>query len=198
MDQSRSARQERKTNETHIIVEINLDGRGEASIRSGSGFFDHMLELFTKHGRFDLTVNCTGDTQVDLHHFIEDIGICLGKAILSALGEKRGIKRYGMAELPMDEALAKVVLDLGGRPFLVYNVDLSRERINDFDCELAEDFFRALSDNGRMNIHIDLLRGRNAHHSLEAIFKAFARALRDAVDLDSRSENAIPSTKGML
>jgi len=157
-----------------------------------------MLELFTKHGRFDLTVNCTGDTQVDLHHSIEDIGICLGKAVLSALGEKRGIKRYGMAELPMDEALAKVVLDLGGRPFLVYNVDLSRERINDFDCELAEDFFRALSDNGRMNIHIDLLRGRNAHHSLEAIFKAFARALRDAVDLDSRSENAIPSTKGML
>lgn len=198
MDQSRAARQERKTNETHIVVEFNLDGRGDAAIHSGSGFFDHMLELFTKHGRFNLTVNCTGDTHVDLHHSIEDIGICLGKAVLAALGEKRGIKRYGMAELPMDEALAKVVLDLGGRPFLVYNVDLARERINDFDCELAEDFFRALSDNGRMNIHIDLLRGRNAHHSLEAIFKAFARALRDAVDVDIRSENAIPSTKGIL
>ncbi len=198
MDKFRTGRQERKTNETNIVLELNLDGRGQANVNSGSGFFDHMLQLFAKHGRFDLTAQCTGDTQVDLHHSIEDLGICLGKAIVAALGDKRGIRRYGMAELPMDEALAKVVLDLGGRPFLVYNVGLDRERINDFDCELAEDFFRALSDNGRMNIHIDLLRGRNAHHSLEAVFKAFARALSDAVALDAAAADSIPSTKGVL
>ena len=194
----RKAKIERKTKETNITLEFNLDGEGKAKINSGSGFFDHMLELFTRHGLFDLKLKCVGDKKVDLHHSVEDIGICLGKAISSALGDKKGIKRYGVFELPMDEALAKVVVDLGGRPFLIFNVKLTRKKINDFDCELVEEFFRAVSDNAKINIHMDLLRGKNAHHSLEAIFKAFARALDMAAQIDIRQSKLVPSTKGVL
>lgn len=188
----------RKTKETDIYLKLDLDGTGKSNIQSGSGFFDHMMELFTKHGLFDMDLTCKGDKEVDMHHSIEDIGICLGQALNQALGDRAGIKRYGLMELPMDESLAKVVVDLGGRPYLVFNVDLPRENVNDFDCELAEEFFRAVCDNGRMNIHVDLLRGKNVHHSLEAIFKGFARALDIATQIDVRSEGEIPSTKGSL
>ena len=188
----------RNTSETKIEVELNLDGKGTYDISTGNGFFDHMMELFSKHGLFDLKILCEGDTHIDMHHSVEDIGICLGKAFDKCVGDKTGIKRYGLCELPMDESLAKVVVDMGGRPFLVFNADIQRESINGFDVELAEEFFRAVSVNGRMNIHVDLLRGENAHHSLEAIFKAFAKALDQATSQDERSRGNIPSTKGCL
>ncbi len=198
MSLSRTSKIERNTFETKIKVELNLDGKGNSDINTGNGFFDHMMELFAKHGLFDLKIFCDGDTNVDMHHSVEDIGICLGQAFDKCVGDKAGIKRYGLSELPMDESLAKIVVDMGGRPFLVYNADIKRESINGFDVELAEEFFRAISVNGRMNIHVDLLRGSNAHHSLEAIFKAFAKALDQATMQDVRTQGKIPSTKGSL
>jgi imidazoleglycerol-phosphate dehydratase len=188
----------RKTRETDIRCDLVIDGTGKADIASGNGFMDHMLTLFASHGRFDLTVACTGDTNVDFHHSAEDIGICLGQAINEALGDHKGIVRFGTFYVPMDESLARVCLDISGRPNLVYNVPLAATHVNDFECDLAHDFFKALSDHARITIHIDLLRGRNSHHSLEAVFKAFARALAAACAMNPSAPGEVPSSKGVL
>jgi imidazoleglycerol-phosphate dehydratase len=195
--QSRSVRIERQTLETQVRVHIALDGRGEARILTGIGFFDHMLELFARHGLFDLEVECRGDLQVDDHHSIEDVGIALGQAFAQALGEKKGIARYGEATVPMDEALCRAVVDLSGRAYFVYNLPTRRQKIGNFSVEMAEHFWRSFAHEARCNLHIDLLRGRNTHHVLEACFKAVARALRRAVELDPRVPG-VPSTKGVL
>lgn len=187
----------RKTTETEITLSVNLDGTGKYNIKTGIGFLDHMLELFSRHSLIDLNVNAKGDLNVDEHHTIEDIGICLGQSIRKALGDKMGIKRYGFL-LPMDEALAEVAIDLGGRSFLVWNVDFKREKIGDMPTELFEDFFKAVADNLQANIHINMKYGRNEHHMAEAVFKAFARALRSAFSFDDRTKNLLPSTKGKL
>ena len=192
----RKAEMTRKTKETDIALEINLDGQGNADIKSGVGFMDHMLTLFAVHGNFDLTLRCDGDIEVDGHHTVEDIGIILGKCIASALGDKRGINRYATAEIPMDEALARVTIDLSGRPFFVYNAQrLSYAFSNDFDFQLVEEFFRAVAVNGGITLHINLLYGSNYHHMAESIFKAFAKALSSAVKMVG---DKIPSSKGML
>lgn len=193
----RTASIERKTAETQIKLTLNLDGSGQSTIQTGVGFFDHMLTLLARHALIDLTVEATGDTDVDGHHTVEDIGICLGKALVEALGDKRGITRYGASLLPMEEALARVVLDLSGRPHLEYRVDLSTETVGQFDTCLGREFLRALSVNGGINLHVDLLAGSDPHHCLEAIFKGTGRALRVAVGMDPR-ETGIPSSKGVL
>lgn len=187
----------RVTKETQIKVVLNLDGTGVYDIKTDIGFFDHMLELFSKHSLIDLKINVDSDLRVDEHHTVEDVGIALGQALWKALGNKKGIRRYGFL-LPMDECLAEVALDLGGRPYLVWNVKFKREKIGDMPTELFEDFFKALSDNLLANIHVNLKYGRNEHHMAEAIFKAFAKALRSAVDEDPRAKNLLPSTKGKL
>ena len=184
----------RKTKETDISITLNLDGSGKAKINSGIGFFDHMLELFCVHGDFDMELECAGDIKVDGHHSMEDIGIVLGKLINKSLGEKVGIARYADVTVPMDEALIKVVLDISGRPHLSYNVGYS-EKTGEFDTALVEEFFHALSSHGLLTLHIIKLDGKNNHHIAEAVFKAFARALSDAVKIVS---NKIPSSKGML
>ncbi len=194
---NRTAQIKRETNETNISVELNLDGTGKYAVETGIGFLDHMLELFSKHSLIDLKIQAKGDLNVDEHHTIEDIGICLGQALRKALGEKRGIQRYGFL-LPMDECLAEVSLDLGGRSYLVWNVNFKREKIGDMPTELFEDFFRAISDNLCANLHINLKYGRNEHHMAEGVFKAFARALRFAVSEDQRVKDLLPSTKGKL
>ena len=187
----------RTTKETDISVEINLDGTGINSISTGIPFLDHMLDLFSKHGFFDLTVKCVGDIEIDYHHTIEDIGLALGDVIKQALGDKARIKRYGSSLLPMDEALVQIALDLSGRPFLVYNVDLPSPRIKDIDTQLFHEFFYALSIRVGMNLHIDLIRGKEVHHCIEGVFKAFAKALDIAVSYDDRLEGVM-STKGIL
>lgn len=187
----------RKTKETDISVSIALDGQGQAEIDTGLPFLDHMLDLFARHGGFDLSVRCKGDLEIDDHHSVEDIAICLGQGILQALGDKAGIVRYGAALIPMDEALCRVALDLSGRFYLSYDVPTKRQKIGNFSVELAEHFWRSFAEALRCNLHIDLLRGRNTHHSLEASFKGTARALREAVALDTRVKG-VPSTKGML
>ncbi len=191
----RSARVVRSTKETTITVEIALDGTGRGTIRTGIGFFDHMLEQIAKHSGIDLTIDVKGDLRVDEHHTVEDTGIALGEAIRQALGEKRGIGRYGFV-LPMDESLAQVALDLGGRPYCAFNATFTRERVGELPTELVEDFFRAFADGLRANLHITV-NGRNDHHQIEAMFKATARALRQAIALDGTGES-IPSTKGVL
>lgn len=188
----------RKTNETDVRLALTVDGAGTSEVDSGNGFMDHMLTLFARHGLFDLTVACKGDTEVDFHHSAEDIGICLGSAIAEALGERRGIRRFGLSYVPMDESLARVCLDLSGRSTLIYEVSLVDRVINNFECDLAHDFFKAVSDNAGMTLHIDLLRGRNSHHSVEAVFKAFGRALGEACAINDRAASDIPSTKGTL
>jgi imidazoleglycerol-phosphate dehydratase len=191
----------RTTKETDIRLTLEIDGDGSdcsEKIKSGDGFMDHMLTLFARHGLFDLSVDCTGDTHVDFHHSAEDIGICLGMAFRQALGDFKGIKRYGTAFAPMDESLARVCLDISGRPNLIYSVPLTDRKINNFECDLAEDFFKAFCDHSGATIHVDLIRGRNSHHSLEAIFKAFARALSDACTINERAANLVPSTKGVI
>jgi imidazoleglycerol-phosphate dehydratase len=188
----------RTTAETDISLTLNLQGSGQATVASGNGFMDHMLVLMARHGLLDLQLRCTGDTHVDFHHSAEDIGICLGMAIDKALGQRTGIMRYAGIYLPMDEALARVCIDCSGRSTLVYNVELADRTINTFECDLAVDFFKAVVDNARMTLHIDLLRGRNSHHGLEAIFKGFGRALMSAVEINPRAANTIPSTKGTL
>lgn len=193
----RKAQIKRKTTETDIDIRLNLDGTGKAKIETGLGFLDHMLELFAKHSLIDLTIKAKGDLQVDEHHLVEDVGIVLGQALDKALGDKRGIERYGFL-LPMDESLAEVAIDLGGRPYLIWKVKFKREKIGDMPTELFEDFFQSLADNLRANIHVNLRYGRNEHHKAEAIFKAFARAMRAAVKIDSRIKNLIPSSKGKL
>lgn len=187
----------RKTTETSITVKINLDGTGKYKIDTGVGFFDHMLELFSRHSLIDLEIKVKGDLYVDEHHTVEDVGIVLGEAIRTALGDKRGIERYGFL-LPMDETLAEVALDLSGRSYLVWNVEFKREKIGDMPTELFEEFFKALSDNLLANLHVNLRYGKNDHHKAEAIFKAFARALRFAVSRDKRAASLLPSTKGKL
>ena len=188
----------RKTTETNIKINFNIDGKGKGSINTQMPFLDHMLTLFTKHGLFDLYIDASGDLEVDYHHTVEDIGIVMGQAITRAVGEKRGIKRYGSAEIPMDETLASVALDLSGRPYLIYNVSLPRKvRIKEFDPDLIEDFFQAIVNNSGVTLHINLQYGRNIHHIFEAIFKAFGRALDEATTIDSRI-SGVPSTKGKL
>ena len=190
----------RATKETEIRLDLSIDGSpaNPASADSGDGFMDHMLTLFARHGLFDLSLVCKGDTYVDFHHSAEDIGICLGTAFREALGDFRGIRRYGTAYVPMDESLARVCLDLSGRPNLVYSVPLTDRKINNFECDLAEDFFKAFCDHCGATVHIDLIRGRNSHHSLEAVFKAFGRALSEACEINGRAADSLPSTKGVI
>lgn len=194
----RSAVITRKTAETDITVEINLDGTGTYDNQTGVGFFDHMLDQLARHALIDMTVRATGDLHIDDHHTVEDTGIALGQALTKALGDKRGIVRYGSCLLPMDDALVRAALDLSGRPFLVWNVDLPTQKIGTFDTELVREFFQAFSTHGGITLHVDALHGVNSHHIAEAAFKAVARALRDAVETDPRKADAIPSTKGAL
>lgn len=188
----------RETGETAITLRLDLDGTGKAEIATGIGFLDHMLTALARHAMFDLMVEARGDLHVDFHHTTEDVGIVLGQALRRTLGEKRGIRRYGHAVVPMDEALAEAAIDLSGRPFLVWQVPFERPKIGEMDTELFEEFFRALSSNGLFALHVMLRHGHNAHHVAEGCFKAVARALRQAVEPDPRAAGAIPSTKGML
>jgi imidazoleglycerol-phosphate dehydratase len=196
-DARRSAEIVRKTRETDIRLALDLDGEGRSDVKTGIGFLDHMLELFARHSLVDLTVACTGDLHVDDHHSTEDVGICLGQAIDRALGDRAGIRRYGHAVLPMDESLVTVAVDLGGRPYWVWEVSMPSAKIGTFDSELVADFWQAVATQGRMNLHVLLHHGRNTHHISEAIFKAAARSLRAAFETDPRSPG-IPSTKGTL
>jgi len=193
----RKAEVKRKTKETEISLRLNLDGTGRHSVHTGIPFFDHMLSLLAYHGSIDLSLRAKGDIGVDSHHTVEDVGICLGEGIKKALGEAKGIQRYGMAMIPMDETLASVALDLSMRPFLVFNMKLRRSKIGTFDLELVEEFFKALCNHGRISLHINLLYGKNSHHMVEAVFKGFGRVLREAVSRDDRILR-IPSTKGIL
>lgn len=193
----RRARIERKTAETQISLDLNLDGSGACRIATGVEFFDHMLTLFARHALFDLTLESTGDTGVDAHHTVEDVGICLGKALAEALGDKAGITRYGFMLLPMDESLARVVVDLSGRPHLEWRADIPAEKCGTFDTCLGREFMRAFVANGGVNMHVDLLAAADPHHALEAIFKGLGRAIRAATAIDPR-EKGVPSTKGML
>lgn len=193
----RKATIERNTKETKIIIELDLDGTGVSEIETGIGFFDHMLTHLSKHGLIDLTVKCKGDLEVDAHHTVEDVGIAVGKAIAQAVGDKAGIFRYGRATIPMDEALVMTALDISGRGSLVYGVTIAKEMVGSFDSELAPEFFKALCTNAGINAHIRQMDGSNAHHVIEAAFKSFARALRDALTSDPRV-SGIPSTKGTL
>lgn len=193
----RIAKIERNTAETQIQVELNLDGDGKYEINTGIGFLDHMLKLFSKHSLIDLKIQAKGDLSVDEHHTVEDVGICLGQAIKQALGDKKGIKRYGFL-LPMDESLAQVAMDLGGRSCLALKYEPSREYVGDLPTELIEDFFAAFSENLGCNLHIEIKYGRNEHHKIEAIFKAFAKTMKMAIENDPRMKNMLPSTKGKL
>ncbi len=197
MKKHRKAEVIRKTKETDIRLEIDLDGTGKHSIRTGIPFFDHMLSLLAHHSRMDLSLKAKGDISVDAHHTVEDVGICLGDGIRKALGEAKGIWRYGLGLIPMDETLASVTLDLSMRPCLVYHMKLKRSRIGTFDLELVEEFLKALANHARMTLHINLLYGRNSHHMVESVFKGLGRALREAVSLDERAIG-VPSTKGVL
>lgn len=193
----RKAEVKRKTTETDIYVELNIDGKGSYDIKTGIGFFDHMLSLFAKHGLFDLKVIAKGDLEVDTHHTVEDVGIVLGTAFLKASGDKKSIKRFGTFYVPMDEALVRVSLDISGRPYLYYDLPLKAERVGDFETETLEEFFRAFSYNFGITLHVELLHGVNTHHIIEASFKALGKALDEALKLDERIEG-IPSTKGIL
>lgn len=194
----RTAEIKRTTAETDIRLKLDLDGSGQSSIDSGVGFLDHMLTLFAKHGRFDLELECKGDTQVDDHHSVEDIGICLGEAFAKALGDKAGIRRYGQTILPMDEALILSALDFSGRAHLTYRVQIRARKVGSFDTELAEEFWTAFVRSAKLTLHIRQLEGRNAHHILEGSFKSVARSLREAVSIDPALGGEIPSTKGIL
>jgi imidazoleglycerol-phosphate dehydratase len=187
----------RKTKETDVRVKLNLDGSGKSNISIGLPFLEHMLDLFAKHGLFDLQITCNGDLDIDDHHSVEDIAITLGQALAEALADKAGINRYGEAVVPMDEALCRSVIDLSGRFYLVYEVPTKRQKIGNFSVELAEHFWRSFAETAKFNLHIDCLRGRNTHHILEGTFKASARALRQAVERNSRT-SGVPSTKGLL
>ena len=188
----------RTTAETDITVEINLDGTGSYDNETGVGFFDHMLDQLARHALIDMKVRAKGDLHIDDHHTVEDVGIALGQALSTAMGDKRGIRRYGACLLPMDDALVRTALDLSARPFLIWNVDLPTDRIGTFDTELVREFFQAFSTHGGITLHVDMLHGLNSHHIAEACFKSVARALRDALEVDPRKADAIPSTKGAL
>ena len=194
----RQARVERKTKETDIVLQLNIDGTGASKIQTGIPFFGHMLEAFSKHGLMDLTVDATGDLEVDLHHTVEDVGIVLGKALREALGDRAGIVRYGTASIPMDETLVSAAVDISGRPFIVFNVPLRRTRIANMDLDLLQDFFRAFAFNAELNLHVNMHYGDNLHHIAEAVFKAVARAVAQATRLDPRIAGVVPSTKGSL
>ena len=195
---ARIANIHRKTNETDIRVRLNLDGRGKARVSTGVRFFDHMLELFARHGAFDLELTVRGDLDVDQHHTVEDTGIALGEALQRALGSKRGILRAGYFLMPMDETLAAAAVDLGGRPCCVVRAKITAQRVGDFQVELLEDFFQGFAQAARANVHLRALYGRSSHHQVEAIFKAFARALRFAASRDKRLRRVLPSTKGLM
>ena len=194
----RTAKITRKTAETAITVDLNLEGTGRYDMQTGVGFFDHMLDQLARHSLIDIKIRAKGDLHIDDHHTVEDVGIALGQALTEALGDKRGIRRYGECHLPMDDAQVRAALDLSGRPYLVWNVAMPTPRIGTFDTELVREFFQALATHGGITLHIDLLHGFNSHHIAEAAFKAVARALRSAVESDSRKSDAIPSTKGAL
>ncbi|MBR4295362.1 MAG: imidazoleglycerol-phosphate dehydratase HisB [Clostridia bacterium] len=194
----RSAKIERNTAETQISLELCLDGTGKSDINTGCGFLDHMLTLFARHGRFDLTVSCYGDTEVDYHHTVEDIGICLGQAFYEALGDKKGITRYGTITLPMDEALITSALDISGRSCLCYGLDIPAQKVGDFDTELCEEFWLAFVRNALITLHLVQNAGKNSHHIIEGAFKATARSLAAAVKIDAAYADEIPSTKGVL
>ena len=188
----------RKTNETDIAVTLDLDGTGAATIRTGIGFFDHMLDQLSRHALIDMQISASGDLHIDDHHTVEDCGIALGQALAQALGDKAGIRRYGSFHLAMDDALVRVALDLSGRPYLCWNLPFAAPKIGSFDTELVREFFQAVSVHAGITLHVDLIRGENAHHIAEAAFKALARALREAVEPDPRMEGRLPSTKGAL
>ena len=194
----RIAKITRTTAETQITIDLNLDGTGTYDNQTGVGFFDHMLDQLARHAMFDLTVRAKGDHHIDDHHTVEDTGIALGQALVQAVGDKKGIQRYGSCLLPMDDALVRCALDLSARPYLVWGIDLPTERIGSFDCELLREFFQALSAHGGITLHLDQLHGLNSHHIAEAAFKSVARALRAAVAMDPRAEGQLPSTKGAL
>lgn len=194
----RKAEVVRNTSETQIRAVINLDGEGRGHLNSGMPFLDHMLDQIVRHGLMDIDLTCTGDRHIDDHHSAEDCGITLGQAIAKALGDKKGIRRYGHAYVPLDEALSRVVVDISGRPGLEFHVEFTRARIGNFDVDLFHEFFQGLVNHAGITLHIDNLRGQNSHHQIESIFKAFARALRMAVELDPRMSGALPSTKGSL
>ena len=194
----RIAEIERKTAETRIRVRVDLDGSGSSSLQTGIGFFDHMLDQIARHGLINLEVHAEGDLHIDGHHTVEDVGITLGQAVLKAVGDKKGIRRFGHAYVPLDEALSRVVIDFSGRPGLTMNVTFRGGMIGSFDSQLAHEFFQGFANHAAVTMHIDNLRGENAHHQAETIFKAFARALRQAVELDPRTGSAVPSTKGSL
>ncbi|MBQ7288503.1 MAG: imidazoleglycerol-phosphate dehydratase HisB [Clostridia bacterium] len=194
----RNAEITRKTAETDIVLKLELDGKGNSTVDSGCGFLDHMLTLFAKHGRFDLYLSCKGDTQVDYHHTAEDIGICLGDAFKTAVGDKKGINRYGNMILPMDEALVLSAIDLSGRSFLAFDAPIPSQKVGDFDTELVKEFWLAFVRNADCTLHIKELAGENSHHIIEGIFKSVARSLRSAAMVDATCVNEIPSTKGVL
>lgn len=194
----REARIDRKTNETDISLYLNLDGKGENIIDTGCGFLDHMLTLFSRHARFDLSVKCVGDSHVDWHHTVEDVGICLGQALKQALGDMKGITRYGFMILPMDETLILSSVDISGRSQLCYGLDIPTQKVGEFDTELTEEFMLAFVRNANLTLHLKQLDGKNSHHIIEGTFKSLARSLKQAVKIDKEAENEIPSTKGVL
>ncbi len=194
----RTAEVTRKTRETDISVKLNLDGSGKADIQTPIGFLDHMLETFTRHGMFDLEVRCTGDTQVDQHHTLEDLGMVIGQAFNEALEDCKGIRRAGSFVFPMDESLSAVAVDFGGRPYLIYDVEFKRQMCGELDTDVIEDFFGGFSTASKSNVAVRVLTGRSDHHKVEGVFKAFARALRDATEIDPRAEGEVVSTKGVI
>ncbi|RPG27085.1 MAG: imidazoleglycerol-phosphate dehydratase HisB [Gammaproteobacteria bacterium TMED92] len=198
MTQARTANVVRNTSETQIELSINLDGTGIAQLSTGLPFFEHMLTQIARHGLIDLHIQATGDLEVDAHHMVEDVGIVLGQALDKAVGDKSGLTRYGHAYVPLDEALSRVVVDLSGRPGLFYGVDYTRSRVGDFDLDLLREFFQGLVNHSMLTLHLDNLKGQNAHHQAETLFKAFGRALRTAVSVDPRMGDSVPSTKGSL
>ena len=194
----RIAEVKRNTAETQISVKLNLDGSGQSQLHTGIGFFDHMLDQIARHGMLDLEINAVGDLHIDGHHTVEDVGIAFGQALHQAVGDKKGIRRYGHAYVPLDEALSRVVIDLSGRPGLEFHVDFTRARIGDFDVDLFREFFQGFVNHAGLTLHVDNLRGVNAHHQAETVFKAFGRALRMALEFDPRMGDLLPSTKGAL
>ena len=194
----RSAKKERSTLETQISVYINLDGSGKRDFNTGLPFLEHMLDQIARHGRFDIEIKATGDLEIDAHHTVEDIGITLGQAFAEAVGDKRGIRRYGHSYVPLDEALSRVVVDFSGRPGLEYSVNFSRSSVGDFDVDLFFEFFQGFVNHAMVTLHIDNLKGHNSHHQIETVFKAFGRALRNAIEEDPRMRDQLPSTKGAL